>query len=73
MKDDFIQKKHDIRFVKLIDGFIRNNICNILKMYDQLESIYKKESRRMIRKEINQSMKPYVSRKTYCKIKLGLI
>lgn len=73
LKDEFIQKKYDIRFIELIDGFIRNNICNILKMYDQVEPIYKIEARRMICKEINSSLKPYISKQKYYKIKLGML
>lgn len=73
MRDKFIQNKYDVRFVELIDGFIRNNINNILKMYDQVDTIYRKEARRMIRKEINTSLKSYISKQKYYKIKLGIL
>jgi glycosyltransferase involved in cell wall biosynthesis len=73
MKDNFISEKHDARFVELIDGFIRNNLCNIMKMYDQVETIYKKEATRLIRKQIDQSMKPYISKQKYYKIKLSIL
>lgn len=73
MRDKFIQNKYDVRFVELIDGFIRNNINNILNMYDQVDTIYRKEARRMICKEINSSLKPYISKQKYYKIKLGIL
>lgn len=73
MKLMFLAEQRDSRFIELINEFIRNIIYNIMSMYAQLGDIHRNEARKMIRREINDTLKPYISRKTYLKIKLGLI
>lgn len=73
MKEKFILEDKDTRFLEVINQFIRNIIHNVLVKYQQVDSLDKQEARKMIQKEVNRLLKPYVSKKTYYKIKLGIL
>lgn len=73
LKEFFLKEQQDSRFIKLINSFIRYIIYSTIKMYNQVDDCYRNEARRMICKEINHSLKPYVSKQMYYKIKFGIL
>lgn len=73
LKETLRQEQKDLRFNAVIDAFIRFHIGNVLKIYGEMDAIQQNEARRIIRNEMNAELKPYTSKRTYYKIKLGVI
>lgn len=72
LKNDFLYREEDPRFQPLLNAFIRSEIEDILEVYDTLIGAEKKKGKKMIRKGIDFSLKPFISRKTFWLIKLGV-
>jgi glycosyltransferase involved in cell wall biosynthesis len=73
IKDLFKRENKDERFQKLIMDFIRYVISNVLTKYTQMDDNNKKRTRTIIRQQIDEKLKPYISRSRYYKIKLGVL
>lgn len=73
IEETFMKENKDLRYRALLINFTRYTISNVLSMYAHIGDDNRREARCMIRKKINQRLKPYISRKTYLKIKLGLL
>ena len=73
IEEKFINENKDLRYRALLINFTRYTISNVLSMYASIGDDNRREARRMIRKKIDLRLKPYMSRKTYLKIKLGLL
>lgn len=73
LEEDFVKDDKDIRYRELLINFTRYTISNVLSMYDNMGDDNRREARRVICQKIDQRLKPYMSRKTYLKIKLGLL
>ena len=73
LKNRFLQEKKDIRYQNLIANYIKHTMQNVLNLYSALETKNKASSRQMILKSIDASLKPFIPRLMYYKIKLHLI
>lgn len=73
IEETFNKENKDLRYRALLINFTRYTISNVLSMYANIGGDNQREARRVIRKKIDQRLKPYMSRKTYLKIKLGLL
>lgn len=73
IKEHFIEQKKDIRFQKLLEDFIRYEIHHVLESTKSCEQKYKVEARKIVKHGINTVLKPYMSRRLYYKLKLGII
>ena len=73
LKYRFESEGKDSRFQKLLDGFVRDRIRCLLDAYAGLPAEDKALSRRMILFGIDASMNPYMGRRHYYRIKLGMI
>lgn len=73
IEEIFNKENKDLRYRALLINFTRYTISNVLSMYANIGGDNQREARRVIRKKIDQRLKPYMSRKTYLKIKLGLL
>lgn len=73
IKDLFKRENKDERFQKLIMDFIRYIISDVLTKYTQMDDNNKKKTRTIIRQQIDEKLKPYISRSRYYKIKLGVL
>ena len=69
----FNKENKDLRYRALLINFTRYTISNVLSIYANIGDNNRREARRVIRKKIDQRLKSYMSRKTYLKIKLGLL
>ena len=69
----FIKEKKDLRYRALLVNFTRYTISNVLSMYANIGDDNRREALRVICQKIDQHLKPYMSRKTYYKIKLRLL
>lgn len=69
----FREEGKDFRFHTLLEGFIRNGISNIMGKYSLLPQEEQDVAKRCICKGLDKSMKPYMSKRLYYKIKLGII
>ena len=73
IEEAFVKENKDLRYKALLINFTRYTISNVLSMYVNIGGDNRQEARRVILKKIDQRLKPYMSRKTYLKIKLGLL
>jgi hypothetical protein len=73
IEETFMKENKDLRYRALLINFTRYTISNVLSMYANIGGDDQREARRVIRKKIDLRLKPYMSRKTYLKIKLGLL
>lgn len=73
IKDEFGKSNKDFRFQSLLDGFIRFEISNTLKVYDTIDVKYKSAAKNVIRKSVDVSLRKYMSKSKYIRIKLGII
>ena len=73
LKETLMQKQKDLRFKSVIDAFIRFHISNVLKVYEKMDATKQKETRQIIRREMNAELKPYTSKQTYYKMKFGIL
>jgi hypothetical protein len=73
IEETFNKENKDLRYRALLINFTRYTISNVLSMYANIGGDDQREARRVIRKKIDLRLKPYMSRKTYLKIKLGLL
>ena len=73
LEEEFVKDDKDVRYRELLINFTRYTISNVLSMYANIGGDKQREARRVIRKKIDQRLKSYMSRKTYLKIKLGLL
>lgn len=73
IEETFMKENKDLRYRALLINFTRYTISNVLSMYANIGGDNQREARRVIRKKIDQRLKSYMSRKTYLKIKLGLL
>ncbi len=73
LKETLMQKQKDSRFNAAIDSFIRFHIGNVLKVYGEMDATQQKEARSIIRSEMNAELKTYTSKRTYYRIKFGVI
>lgn len=69
----FCEEGKDFRFQTLLDGFIRNGISNIIGKYSVMLPEEQAMAKRCIRKGLDKSLKPYMSKRLYYKLKLGII
>lgn len=73
IEEAFVKENKDIRYRELLINFTRYTISNVLSMYAKIDVDNQRDARRVICKKIDRRLKPYMSRKTYLKIKLGLL
>lgn len=73
IEETFINENKDLRYRALLINFTRYTISNVLNMYPKINVENKREARRVIHQKIDKRLRPYMSRKTYFKIKLGLL
>lgn len=73
LKHAFAKEHKDTRFMTVIDAFVRNIIYNVMQKYKQLDISSQREARKIIQKEIDKSLKPYIARTLYYTIKLGIL
>lgn len=73
IEEAFVKENKDLRYKALLINFTRYTISNVLSMYANIGDDNRREARRVIRQKIDLRLKPYMSRKTYLKIKLGLL
>lgn len=73
IEEKFINENKDLRYRALLINFTRYTISNVLSIYASIGDDNRREARRVICQKIDQRLKPYMSRKTYLKIKLGLL
>lgn len=73
IKEHFIEQKKDIRFQKLLEDFIRYEIHHVLNSSKLCEQKYKAEARKIVKHGINSELKPYMSKRLYYQLKLGII
>lgn len=69
----FIREQKDERFQVMLEGFIRDKLHQLLSTYALLIGEEKKSAQKTIRSGIDSSLRPYVSKRTYYKLKLGII
>lgn len=74
IKEKYISEQKDLRFVDLISSFIRYNISNVLNVYRIMNDMKeKKRSRVIIRKNIDKSLKQYMSKKMYYRVAIRVM
>lgn len=73
IKEHFIEQNKDIRFQKVLGDFIRYEIHHVLDSTKSCEQKYKVEARQIVKHGINVALKPYMSKRVYYKLKLGII
>ena len=73
IKDRFIEEKKDIRFQKLLEDFIRYEVHHVLDSTNLCDQKYKEEAKIIVKHGINAALKPYISKRLYYQLKLGII
>lgn len=74
IKESFIYEKKDVRFLDLIETYVRYLISNSINIYNQMSDISDKEKTyNIIRKNITPKLKQYMSRLKYFKARVGIL
>lgn len=72
LHERFIREKKDIRLINLVVNFNKSNMHDIQNVYLQANENEKKAMYNIIKREVKEPLKLYMSKKLYYKIKLGL-
>ena len=70
---DFKENGMDERFEGILEGFIRYQISHAVKMYSILPYQDKTTAKRIIRQRIDASFLPFMSKKLFLKLRIGLL
>lgn len=73
IKRQFSEQGKDFRFQKQLEDFIRYEIRHVLGSSKLCEQKYKAEAREIVKHGIKSELKPYISKRLYYKLKLGII
>lgn len=73
LKKVFQEEKIDNRFIDVLIEFIRYTIGNLVNVYVKMNKQEHKCVSKLLKKGISKTLKPYMSKLKYYKIKLGLM
>lgn len=73
IKKRFMDDGRDARFQPVLEQFIKYQLSYVKMQYEKLDKNEKKKARKEIIRQTDISLRPFLSRKSYLMIKLGLI